>query len=490
MSPHMTSQPQSGPAASVHKDILEIDTLAGSVIAASREGIVIVTPEGSIVDLNPAAEAMFARPRGDVIHSHLLDLVQLPNAPFAANARIWALDNTLLGVIERPDKKALPVETTLAALPAGGADYLVAQLRDISLRSEVESELHRLAYYDAVTQLPNRYATLKRLGDLLAEHAVFSVWHMNLDRFRILKNSLGHAFGDQILNAIAAALKAIDGEDLWLARLAGDEFVILLPLMNEVDTEAMSLRLLRVLARDIKVDGRAVHLKASFGIAEVTGDYETPEEILSDAEIAAFQAKIAGGGTHAVFDQPMREVLMDLQRTEADLRIAVQRDDQLWVAYQPIIDLSTGLLAGFEALVRWDHPEHGLISPNEFIPIAEATGLIVPLGADVLAEACRSARDWIRMVGEEHMPFISVNLSLRQLSEGDFIARAQLLLLETGLSPKKLKLEITESMLMTDPEESIRKLNEIRALGIELSIDDLAPVIRRWRTCTGCRCRR
>ena len=296
--------------------------------------------------------------------------------------------------------------------------------------------------------------------------------HLNLDRFRILKNSLGHDFGDKVLVAIADQLRVLSYQGIWVSRLGGDEFVVIVPDAEPDDIDTLSADIQHLLARQVVVEDRQIHLKCSIGVVDVEGTGHVAAQILSDAEIAAFQAKIAGGGTYAVFDQPMRESLIELQRTEADLRLAVQQDDQLWVAYQPIVDLQTGDLAGFEALVRWDHPEFGTIPPAEFIPLAEATGLIVPLGADVLTEACRAASRWIQLVGPTRLPFISVNLSLRQLGEGNFIEHAKQLLEETGLQPGTLKLEITESTLMTNPEDSIRKLEEIRALGIQLSIDD------------------
>jgi diguanylate cyclase (GGDEF)-like protein/PAS domain S-box-containing protein len=447
------------------------DSIGDHIIAASHDGILLLNRSGILLDLNPAAQSLFGRTRSEMAGRHLLDIVQLPNSPFQANAEIKPVDYMLLGVVDRPQARPLPVEISLLELPHC-PDLLAVQLRDISIHSQIETELQRLAYFDGPTQLPNRYATVERVGMMLDAHEDFTVWYMNLDRFRILKNSLGHEFGDRILIAIAERMKSLSDENLWLSRLGGDEFILIAPAYDAAGIEAMSDRIQHALAHDIVVDGRNIHLKASLGVVEASSAYQTPVQILTDAEIAAFQAKIAGGGTYAVFDQPMREVLIDLQRTEADLRDAVQQDDQLWVAYQPIVDLKTGELAGFEALVRWDHPEYGSIPPNEFIPIAEATGLIVPLGSDVLAEACRNAKRWIELLGAENMPFLSVNLSLRQLGEGNFIEKTRNLLAETGILPGKLKLEITESTLMTDPEESIRKLREITTLGIELSIDD------------------
>ena len=374
--------------------------------------------------------------------------------------------------LKRGDGTTMPVEVSIVSLDAPAKALFAVQIRDASVHSTVEDELERLAYFDPLTQLPNRYAALLHIRMKIEGGEAFTVWHLNLDRFRILKNSLGHNFADRVLTAIADRLQATVDHGVWISRLGNDEFILVLPLLSEQEIEQVSHRIQNALARNLMVDGRDVHLKASLGIVESSPLYTDPAQMMSDAEIASFQAKIAGGGTHAVFDQPMREVLMDLQRMEADLRHAVRQDDQLWVAYQPIVDLKRGVLAGFEALVRWDHPELGVIPPADFIPIAEATGLIIPIGGDVLAQACRDAQKWMKKVGKDRLPYLSVNLSLRQLAEPNFIEHTRALLAESGITPSKLKLEITESTLMSHPEESIRKLEEIRALGVELSIDD------------------
>ncbi len=449
-----------------------VDDIASSVISAARDGFLLLDGQGTLLDANSTAERMLGEPATKLFGRHLLDLLQIPNAPFQKDGAFRSVDYMLLGVVTRENGQSLPLEVAILTLGHAAKTLFAAQLRDISVHSELDDELHRLAYFDPVTQLPNRYATLMHLKELLAEGESFTVWHLNLDRFRVLKNSLGHGFGDRVLIAIGERLGSSLDHGSWVSRLGNDEFVIILPHLPSLRFDEICQVIQAALTRGFTVDGREIHLKGSLGVVESSSAYGDPAQMLSDAEIASFQAKIAGGGTFTIFDQPMRQVLMDLQRTESDLRLAVENGDQMWVAYQPIVDLRTGTLAGFEALVRWEHPMLGQIPPNDFIPIAEATGLIVPLGTEVLTQACRSAQRWTAMVGNGKLPFISVNLSLRQLTEGDFIELARDLLHSTGIDPAKLKLEITESMLMTDPEESISKLREIRKLGVELSIDD------------------
>jgi diguanylate cyclase (GGDEF)-like protein len=378
----------------------------------------------------------------------------------------------VLGEVSSEHGNGFPVEITVSLLSGDHEHLLAVQLRDLSGSPDLGGELNRLAYVDPVTHLPNRYATLRHLSALMSEAEPFTAIYFNFDRFRVLKNSLGHSFADKVLRAVSQRIKTVFGETAWLSRLGNDEFFLILPSLSGEKLKQATADIQAALSHDLTVDERSIHLTASIGVVAASSPYYDPGEIMSDAEIAAFQAKIAGGATYAIFDQPMRDVLVDLQHTETDLRAAVQQGDQLFVAYQPIVDLRKGGLAGFEALARWTHPERGRIPPNEFIPIAEATGLINQIGADILTKSLREAQKWMKQTGPAHMPFISVNLSLRQLSDRHFIEHTRELLRETGIPPSKLKLEITESMLMTNPEESIFKLEELRALGLELSIDD------------------
>ena len=449
-----------------------LDAIGGAIVAATRDGVFLLDDRGIVLDANTRARTMVGVTAPGLIGRHLLELVQIPTAPFRADSPMQPIDHMMLGVIAGDNDTSQPVEISIVPLQHNGQLFFAAQLRDVSVHSELDNDLHRLAYFDPVTQLPNRYATLKELTTRLQADEPFTVWHLNIDRFRVLKNSLGHGFGDRVLVALGERFRLLVRDRGWVSRLANDEFVLILPHPFADDFEKLCNRIQMALTRDLVIDGRDIHLKASIGIVEASVGYSDPAQMLSDAEIASFQAKIAGGGTYAIFDQPMRDVLVNLQRTETDLRNAVKDDNQLWVAYQPIVDLRKGTLAGFEALVRWEHPQYGQIPPGEFIPIAEATGLIIPLGRDVLAQACHDMQRWTAKVGIDHMPFMSVNLSLLQLAEGDFLAEARDLLKSTGVNPKKLKLEITESTLMTDPEHAIAKLQEIRKLGINLSIDD------------------
>ncbi len=454
------------------KPARSLELLGGAFVAAARDGILLLDGAGTVLDANPTAIDMLAHIKPEIQGKHLLDLIELPNASFRRDGEFLPADFMLLGVIAGENGNSMPVEVAILPLKHSGGDLFAAQIRDVSVHSELDDELHRLAYFDPVTQLPNRYATLRRLKELMNSGEAFTVWNLNIDRFRVLKNSLGHGFGDRVLIAMGERLSTLFADGSWISRLGNDEFILILPAMSHEKIDAICTRIQASLTRDLTIDGRDIHMKASLGVVESSSAYSDPAQMLSDAEIAAFQAKIVGGGTFTLFDQTMRQVLVNMQRTESDLRTAIRDEKQLWVAYQPIVDLRTGTLAGFEALVRWEHPEYGQIPPNEFIPIAEATGLIVPLGRDVLAEACRDFQRWTKMVGTERMPFMSVNLSLRQLTEGDFIEEARELLATTGIDPAKLKLEITESTLMTDPEQAISKLQEIRKLGVQLSIDD------------------
>ncbi len=449
---------------------LSLETVASAIVAATRDSVLLLDGHGIVLDANAHAHKLSSR---GLIGHHLLDLVQIPTAPFRSDTVMQSVDHAMLGVTAGEEGGASrAVEVFIIPLHDHGQNFFAAQIRDIQSHSELDKDLHRLAYFDPLTQLPNRYAMLNQLTERLNAHESFTLWHLNIDRFRVLKNSLGHNFGDRVLVAISERLRMLVKDHGMVSRLANDEFVLILPRATFGDIDKMCHHIQAALTRNLIIDGRDIHLKASLGIVESSELYMDPAKMLSDAEIATYHAKMAGGGIYVMFDQSMRDIVVNLQRTEADLRNAVKDDNQLWVAYQPIVDLKKGTLAGFEALVRWEHPQYGQIAPSDFIPIAETTGLIIPLGRDVLAQACHDVQRWTAQVGVDRMPFMSVNLSLMQLAEGDFLGEARELLKATGINPKKLKLEITESTLMTDPEQAITKLQEIRNMGINLSIDD------------------
>jgi diguanylate cyclase (GGDEF)-like protein/PAS domain S-box-containing protein len=355
--------------------------------------------------------------------------------------------------------------------------HLIFQIQDITDRKRAEEQLLHDAFHDALTGLPNRALFMdhvkmaiqrsRRSGDRL-----FAALFLDLDRFKIINDSLGHMVGDQLLVGIAHRLEACLRPGDTVARLGGDEFTILLEdLASTDDAIEVARRVQEAVTQPFNIGGHEVFTTASIGIALSNTGYERAEDLLRDADTAMYRAKMEGKKRHVVFDKAMHDRAMELLQTETDLRRALTRQE-FFLNYQPIVDLETGRVASFEALVRWRHPERGLVGPSDFIPVAEETGLIVPLGLWVLNEACQQMREWQRLGLADESVTMSVNLSSRQFSQADLIERISSALRESGLKAGNLKLEITESMVMENIDTAIDMLMQLRGLGVGLSIDD------------------
>jgi diguanylate cyclase (GGDEF)-like protein/PAS domain S-box-containing protein len=354
---------------------------------------------------------------------------------------------------------------------------LVFQVQDIGDRKRVEERLVHDAFHDALTGLPNRV----RFMDLLRQsmerakrrkNRPFAVLFLDFDRFKLINDSLGHIVGDQLLNSIGSRLISSVRPNDTVARLGGDEFTILLDDLNDSD-EAVTVarRVLRSLADPFSISGHEVFITASIGVALSTIGYDLPEDVMRDADTAMYRAKTLGKARYEVFDRTMHTNAVNLLQIETDLWRAVEREE-LTLDYQPIICLPTGRLAGFEALLRWQHPSRGTVSPMEFISVAEESGLIVPIGRWVLEQACHQMRVWQECYPRRPCLYVSVNLSAKQFMQPDFIDHVKQALEKTGLNPASLKVEITESMVMHNVESAINMLRQLRKIGIEISIDD------------------
>ncbi|HKZ79201.1 MAG TPA: EAL domain-containing protein [Pyrinomonadaceae bacterium] len=354
---------------------------------------------------------------------------------------------------------------------------LIFQIQDITDRKRAEDRLHHDAFHDALTGLPNRALFMDHLKLAIArlqrrEDQIFAVLYIDLDRFKIVNDSLGHMVGDELLVGIARRLESCLRPGDTIARLGGDEFTVLLEdIGNGMDVTQIAERVQMELSQPFTLTGREVFTTVSIGIALSSKEYERPEEILRDADTAMYQAKSLGKARHEIFDSGMHAQAIKLLQLETDMRRALERQEFL-VVYQPIMSLGTGKIRGFEALVRWPHPERGLISPMDFIPVAEDTGMIVQLGEWVLREACQQMHKWQMLFPSDPAIFMSVNLSVRQFSQQDLIERVMAILKETKLPATSLKLEITESAVMENVETAIKMLKHLRDLGVQLSMDD------------------
>jgi diguanylate cyclase (GGDEF)-like protein len=355
--------------------------------------------------------------------------------------------------------------------------HLIFQIQNITDRKEAEERLLHDAFHDALTSLPNRSLLMDHLKLALArsqrnEKAMFAVIYLDLDRFKVINDSLGHMIGDQLLIGIARRLENCLRPGDTIARLGGDEFTILLEdIQDQNYVIQIAERIQKELSAPFSISGREVFTTVSIGIAISSNEYKQTEDILRDADTAMYHAKALGKARYEIFDKGLHDQATKLLQLETDMRRALEREE-FFVFYQPIMSLETGELGGFEALVRWRHPQRGFIPPSDFIPVAEETGMIIQIGEYVLREACRQMQRWQVILPSDPPLFISVNLSVRQFSQPDLIERVISILDETKLDPKYLKLEITESAVMENVETATELLNRLRALGLRISMDD------------------
>jgi diguanylate cyclase (GGDEF)-like protein/PAS domain S-box-containing protein len=359
--------------------------------------------------------------------------------------------------------------------PDGEVLWLDGAIFDITERKMLQEELSRQAFYDSLTGLANRALFDDRMRHALAQadrrgHRL-AVLLLDLDGFKLINDSLGHQAGDQVLVMVAQRIEACCRLSDTVARLGGDEFAVLLEEgVDERAAEIVAGRLLDILREPFLIKGREMHVSGSIGIALHEGSAASTDDLLRDADAAMYCAKSRGRDRCELFEPSMHTRAVQLFELNTDLQKGLDQG-QFVVHYQPILDLAAEELQGVEALVRWQHPERGLLMPDEFIPVAEQSGLIVPLGTWVLREACRQVQAW-REAFPDRAPSLSVNLSPRQLYEPDLVDHVRAVLEDTGFDPGLLILEITEGALLQGVEETKRKLADLKRLGVRLAIDD------------------
>jgi diguanylate cyclase (GGDEF)-like protein len=350
---------------------------------------------------------------------------------------------------------------------------LFAEQASVALAAARTANTMRQAFNDSLTGLPNRALLLDRMELTLAraerDGRDVTVLFLDLDGFKPINDSLGHLAGDRLLIEVARRLKDCLRRAETAARLGGDEFAILLADLDDpVRATEVAARVIAALERPFTLLGREVFVSASIGIAS---GREAPEDLLRNADVAMYRAKRDGGDRYCVFEPTMHAAVVDRLELEADLRRAVERDE-LVLHFQPIVDLETGRLEGAEALLRWNHPTRGLVAPLDFVPLAEETGLIVSLDRWVISEACRHAARWAERFGHAAPEWVSANLSGRHLLDGSFEEHVVRSLREAALEPRRLTLEITETVLVQDVALAVERLERLKALGVRLAIDD------------------
>lgn len=452
-----------------------------TVVAALDEGVMVIGSSGMIQSANPAAQRIFGVPESEIVGTTVASwplfdesgVALRPQDLFAMSPhRTGDPEKSRVLRLDRPDGRGVWLSVGSRALNSRdpSSELVVVSFTDIT---ESRATRQRLAYeatHDPLTGLANRILVLRHCAERSDEHPM-ALLYLDLDNFKRINDSLGHGTGDEVLRIIGERLVRATPADTLVGRLGGDEFVVLYAKEIEHNTLAkLAEDLIDALKHPIDVQGRRLHINGSIGISiSPPGDTRTGQDLLRDADVAMYQAKTQSGRRYSFFDVELRERVQHHMVLEQDLRHAVEQD-QLWVAYQPVVDVRSHQPVAVEGLLRWTHPVHGTISPNDFIPIAEESELINPIGEHMLDMATRQlAAERLRSQSDLQL---NANLSPRQLEDPRLRSIVEQTLARSALPPGALCLEVTENTIMNDPVHSIRVLNELRALGVYLAIDD------------------
>jgi diguanylate cyclase (GGDEF)-like protein/PAS domain S-box-containing protein len=447
----------------------------------ARDLICLHEPGGGTTYVSPASASLVGYAPDELVGRSPFDFIEavdhgLVDAAIGALVRRGEPAEPVSYRVRAKDGRTVWLETSAQPIcgPEGELRGLVTTSRDVTERKSFEERLRRGALYDDLTGLPNRALLLDRLSHAMERSrrhpdVRYAVLFLDVDRFKAFNDSLGHAVGDALLQALALRLRDAVRAGDTVARLGGDEFCVLLEdLESDEEAERTAVRILESMVHPFAVAGRELFTGASVGIARGGPGYVAPSDVLRDADIAMYRAKGAGAGRHVVFDVGMRNEAVARLELETELRRAVAAGS-IEVAYLPVVRLADREVVGFEALARWQHPAHGAVPPDVFVPLAEETGLIVAIDRHVARLACRAMAAW-RAAGHDWT--VSVNVSSHHFTVGDVVAATEEALSESGLDPQALRLEITESVLMAHPERASEALARLRAHGTLVQVDD------------------
>ena len=448
-----------------------------TALSNMSQGLVMLDAEGRLMLFNSRYAEIFGMPLDQILPGMTIpELMALQTS----NTGVRDLDpeGTLAyaGSVLRGDVEGTYIQklsdgrsltNAIRRMSDGG---IVATFEDITEKLLAEEEIRHLAHYDALTNLPNRVAFYDQMDTImrhLRRAESIGVLSLDLDHFKAVNDTLGHPIGDRLLQEAAQRMQSCMRDGDIVARLGGDEFAILqVPVEKPADVTALATRLIEVVGAPYDLDNRLVSVGVSIGIALAPSDGDVADTLIKNADLALYRAKIDGGGIYRFFEAEMDARMQERRVIELDLRRAITSGDEFELLYQPIVDVKTGKIGSCEALVRWHHPERGLVMPEEFIPVAEATGLIVQLGEWVLRHACAEAMRWPNDIA------VAVNLSPAQFKSKNLVPAVMNVLAASGLPVSRLELEITELVLLEESEDAFAVLNQLRDLGIRIAMDD------------------
>nr|WP_308129593.1 EAL domain-containing protein [Actinoplanes polyasparticus] len=453
---------------------------AETLLAASADAVIAIGPDGMVVYATESITQMLGVPKQRLVGRNFSDLMPsdrvLPARQFLDELIALPLGQSLRSEsqLQAADGRWVYVDVLATNwVDDPGIAAAVVSLRDIGARRELEEKLHVQAFTDSLTGMPNRALFRQRLDEAVAadDDRPVTVLLLDLDDFKLVNDNLGHSAGDELLTTIAGRLRRHVRPADVLARLGGDEFAILMRDLEPGDAAALAERLVRTIREPIRLGSRDITCSLSIGIATSAAGERPGDQLLGYADLAMYAAKRAGRNGYAIFDPTMTMSVLEEAQLRVDLEQALEHDE-FAVLYQPVVDMQTQSVSSVEALVRWNHPRDGLLSPYHFIAAAEANGLIVPLGRWVLREACAQLARWRAESPAAAGLKVNVNLSARQFQYAGLVDDVAGALRDAGLDAASLTLEITESMLMEDIETAKRTLHSLRALGVRLAIDD------------------
>jgi diguanylate cyclase (GGDEF)-like protein/PAS domain S-box-containing protein len=451
------------------------------------DGVITINARGTMESFNKAASVIFGYSVEEVLGRNVSMLMPPPHQQHhdgylrhfqnTGEARVVNAPREVEGV--RKDGQVFPMSLSVSQVDRAGKPTFIGIVRDITLRQQRDEEIRRLAFYDPLTGLPNRRMLMDRLKQAMAgaarsrQHG--AVMFLDLDHFKQLNDTQGHDLGDLLLQQVASRLNTCMREIDCVARLGGDEFVVLLEALSHLaheaatQAEAIANKILYALGQPYTLRGQAYDSTPSIGIVVFSQDHAGMDDLLKKADVAMYQAKSAGRNTACFFDPAMQAAVLARAELEKDLRNGLEQNE-FALHYQVQMN-EQGEAVGAEALIRWRSPKRGAVAPAQFIPLAEESGMILPLGQWVLETACAQLKAWAANPNTAHWT-MAVNVSASQLAQADFVANVAAALQQTGAQPHLLKLELTESMLVSDVEDVIIKMNQLKAQGVGFSLDD------------------